>query len=67
MSRTVADLLVGVLERLEPAFHRTPRSAHARTGLATSVVHRRWTKPAKQTVLSLALNLRADVSADRVD
>ena len=23
MSRTVADLLVGVLERLEPAFHRT--------------------------------------------
>ena len=23
MSRTVADLLVGVLERLKPAFHRT--------------------------------------------
>ena len=23
MSQTVADLLVGVLERLEPAFHRT--------------------------------------------
>ena len=23
MFRTVADLLVGVLERLEPAFHRT--------------------------------------------
>ena len=23
MSRTVTDLLVGVLERLEPAFHRT--------------------------------------------
>ena len=33
----------------------------------TSVVHRRWTKPPKQTVLSLALNLRADVSVNRVD
>ena len=33
----------------------------------TSVVHRRWTKPPKQTVLSSALNLRADVSVDRVD
>jgi hypothetical protein len=29
MSRTVADLLVGVLERLEPAFHRT-RPQHPR-------------------------------------
>ena len=32
-----------------------------------SVVHRRWTKPPKQTVLSLALKLRADVSVNRVD